>query len=404
MEERVQFVVAASSGLFRITELCDLYGISRKTGYKWLGRYDPEDLSTLADQSRAPLSCPHVMPDDVREELLKTRKAHHFWGARKVRARVAEQRPDLAERLPAASTVGDLLRRSGLVEPRRRRSRAAHPESSPLVAEVPNDVWCVDFKGEFRTQDRVLCYPLTATDACTRFLLMCKGLPSTRHEGARAAFERLFAEVGLPVAIRSDNGGPFCSHAIGGLSRLSVWWMRLGIRHDRIRPASPQENSRHERMHRTLKAETTRPPAANAVAQQRVFDDFRHEFNWVRPHEALGQRTPGSLWTPSVRALPARLPAPEYPGHMKVRSVRCSGAIKFAGSLVFVSEVLAHERVAIEEIEDGVWHLHFCNTLLASLDQRTMRLVPSMPILPKTQRSPKATPGDVAGRATGLDA
>lgn len=386
MVERTEFVVAASSGLFRMVELCERYGISRKTGYKWLARYDAEDLSTLADRSRAPHSCAHEMPEDMRRELLRLRGAHSTWGPRKILARLAMDRPELVDRLPAASTVGDLLKRSGLVKPRRRRVVSGHPGSSPLEATSPNDVWCVDFKGEFRTQDRVLCYPLTVTDGFSRYLLLCKGQLSTEHVGARAAFERLFAEVGLPVAIRSDNGCPFCSMALHGLSRLSVWWMRLGIRHDRIRPGSPQENGQHERMHRTMKAEATWPPAADICGQQLVFDSFQHEYNWVRPHEALGQRVPGSVWMPSLRPLPARLPAPEYPGYMKVRSVRPHGDIKFAGDLVFVSEVLAHERVGLEEIDDGVWHLYFCNTLLGSLDERTMRLVPSMPRLPKSKR------------------
>lgn len=384
MEERVQFVMAARGGHFGVSQLCREYGISRKTAYKWLGRYDGEHLATLQDRSRAPHTCPHAMPEDVRAALVGARKAHRFWGPRKILAYLAE-RSDLVDRLPAASTAGDLLKRLGLVEPRRRRSRYPHPGSSPLEAKEPNDVWCVDFKGEFKTRDGVWCYPLTVTDGHSRLLLMCDALPSTAHNGAQAAFQHLFAEVGLPLAIRSDNGCPFCSSAINGLSRLSVWWTKLGIAHQRIRPASPHENGQHERMHRTLKAETTRPPAQDARAQQRRFDDFRYEFNEIRPHEAIGMKPPITLWTPSPRSLPERLPGPDYDGHMLVRTVRHSGEMKFAGSMVFVSEVLVGEKVALEEVDDGIWHLRFYNTLLARLDRRTMRLVPIIPKITKSK-------------------
>lgn len=391
MQERAQFVVAASSGQFSITQLCEHYGISRKTAYKWLGRYDGLDLATVQDRSRAPHSCPNALPDGIRAMVLATRKAHKHWGPRKIVAHLACD-PALAGRLPAASTAGDWLKQAGLVEARRRRRRSRHPGCAPLVADEPNEVWCIDFKGEFVTGDRAWCYPLTVTDAFSRYLLTCRGLPSTAHDGAQPELRRLFAEVGLPRAIRSDNGCPFCSPGINGLSRLSVWWIKLGIEHQRIRPGNPQENGRHERMHRTLKAETARPPAQNAAAQQLLFDEFRHEYNEVRPHEAIGLRPPVSLWTPSPRPLPERIPGPEYAGHTLVRSVRQNGEIKFAGSMVFVSGVLSGERIALEEVDDGIWHIHFYDALLAAIDQRTMRLTPIMPKVVTPEAIPR-TPG-----------
>lgn len=392
MNERAHFAFACESELYSMTELCRQYGISRKTGYKWLARYRQEGVSGLAEHSRAPQTCPHRMPLDVETALREERGNHPHWGPRKLLARLAVNQPELAERLPAASTVGDLLKRVGLVEARKRRSRPVHSGASPLkqVATAPNDVWSVDFKGEFRTQDSCLCYPLTVSDALSRYLLACDGLSSTAYEGTQSAFEQLFGRVGLPLAIRSDNGAPFCSQAIGGLSRLSVWWMKLGIVHQRIKPGKPQQNGRHERMHRTLKAETARPPAEDHKRQQERFDAFRKEYNELRPHEALGMKTPAAIWTPPTRSLPASLPEPVYSGHMEIRSVRHNGEIKFLGQRLFLSETLAHERVALEEVEDGVWSLFFYNNLLARLDQRNMRFVSAGTVAPAEPDKPAA--------------
>jgi transposase InsO family protein len=343
MDERVKFVAAYREGLFTLVELCERFGVSRKTGYKWLGRYEAHGAAGLAERSSAPHTCPRTTPEAVRQAVIAQRRAHPSWGPRKLLVRLAQEQPQLvsqAGKLPVASTVGQILKAAGLVQAHKRRARPVHPGSGPLVAEQPNDVWCADFKGEFRTGDGGWCYPLTVSDACSRYLLACRGLPSTQHAGAQEAMERLFAEVGLPEAIRTDNGCPFCSQAILGLSRLSVWWMKLGIAHQRIRPGKPQDNPRHERMHRTLKAQTTRPPAANAQGQQARFDGFQHEYNHERPHESLAMRTPASVWTPSRRPLPATLPTPEYAAHMQVRVVHSGGTIKLRGKVVFVSEVL----------------------------------------------------------------
>lgn len=285
----------------------------------------------------------------------------------------------MKEKLPAASTVGDMLKRAGLVEKRRKRTRPGDHGSVPLCAPEPNDVWSADFKGEFLTKDANYCYPLTLTDACSRYLLGCDAKSSTEHAGAQESFERIFAEVGLPTAIRTDNGCPFCSTAIAGLSRLSVWWMKLGIVHQRIQRGKPQQNGRHERMHRTLKAETARPPAQNLKQQQERFDRFRDEYNQKRPHEALGMQTPGSLWRPSPRSLPAEMPGPQYPGHLVVRSVDRSGNLNFRGHHYHISPVLANEKMALEEVDDGVWSVIFYNTLLARLDEQTLRIVHAPP-------------------------
>jgi len=372
MNERLKFIAAHQSGLYSMSELCEHFGTSRKTGYKWLARYDEEGVDGLKDRSHAPRECPHRMEAAVEAALLSARRAHPTWGPRKLLPWLSRHRPELE--LPAASTAGDLLARHGLVELRSRRSRPKHPRTPLLDAEAPNQVWTADFKGEFRTRDGRYCYPLTVADAHTRFLLCCDALLSTGTIGAQASFERLFREYGMPKAIRTDNGTPFSSPALCGLSRLNVWWIKLGIAHQRIQPGKPQENGAHERMHRTLKAETTRPPDLNQIAQQKRFDGFRGEFNVERPHEALGQVPPASLYTASTRTMPPVLPKPEYPGQYEKRSVRHTGAFRFRGREIFLSEVLASEWIGLEEIGDGVWSLYFCDYLLARMDERTFKL------------------------------
>ncbi len=376
MDERVRFVTAYEGGVFGVSELCREYGVSRKTGYKWLARYKECGIDGLHDLSRAPHSCPHRMCEDVAEALLAARRTHPHWGTRKLIAHLARRNPHIAQRLPAASTAFDLLNRSGLVTPRKTRRRPHHPGSTPLVAEQPNDVWSIDFKGEFRTKDGSMCYPLTVKDAHSRYLLACEALPSVACRGVRPVLDRLFAEVGIPKAMRSDNGAPFCSPAIGGLSKLSVWWMKSGIAHQRTRPATPQDNPRHERMHRTLKEQTARPAADNLLLQQSRFDGFRQEYNHERPHEALEMRTPASAWRPSELTMPVCPQLPDYPGYMEVRTVHHKGEIKFLGHRYFVSEVLAREQVALEEVDDGIWSLFFLDRLLGRLDQAKRRLVP----------------------------
>jgi transposase InsO family protein len=270
------------------------------------------------------------------------------------------------------------LKREGLVDPRRRKRRPTHPGASPIEAKVPGEVWTADFKGEFRLKSGTYCYPLTVQDACSRMLLACVGLESTAHSGAEEVFRRLFCKHGLPRSIRTDNGAPFASHALCGLSRLSVWWIKLGIEPDRIQPGCPQQNGRHERMHRTLKAETTRPPEATFSDQQDRFDDFQTEYNDVRPHQALDGAVPKSRYAPPRvlldRTMPAHCPEPQYPGHLEVRKVGASGAVRFKGRWLFVSQVLTAEHVGLEEIDDGVWNLLFGEVLLGRLDERNWTL------------------------------
>lgn len=372
MDERMKFVVLAQEGLYSMTELCERFGISRQAGYTRLRRYEQEGIAGLSSRSHAPKSCPHRMTEEVRTALLKARKAHPEWGPRKILVWLRPRQPELE--LPAASTVGDLYKREGLVESRPHRRKWPHPGRVTHTVEAANQLWNADFKGEFRMGDGTMCYPLTVTDTHTRYLLACDGLSSTAHSGACASFQHLFRERGLPQAIRSDNGGPFCTKAIAGLSRLSVWWTQLGIKHERIEPAHPEQNGSHERMHRTLKAGTLRPPAANVQVQQERFDSFRCEFNDERPHQALEMQTPSSLYVACERDMPEQIAPPEYAGHCVVRRVRGNGILYFRDRTIFLSELLIGLDVALEEIEDGVWSIYFYDLLLARLDERTGEL------------------------------
>lgn len=374
MDERAQFITAFRDGCYTMTELCERYRISRKTGYKWVARVEAEGRAGLRDRSRAPHTCPHRMDAAVAARLRSAREAHPDWGPRKLVSRLARDFPAIA--WPAPSTVGDLLVREGLVTPRRRRRRPAlHPGAPPVQTAAPNDVWTTDFKGEFRTQDGRWCYPHTLADHHTRFLLDCHGLASPTARGARQVFERAFRTYGLPRAIRSDNGAPFATTGLHGLSQLSVWWMQLGIQHQRSRPGKPQDNGAHERMHRTLKAATLRPPKPTMAAQQRAFNAFRTLYNTERPHETLQGDTPAMHYAASPRAYPSRIPPVEYPGHFLVRRVCTSGAFRFRGRSLFLTKTLAQLPVGLEEIEDAVWSIYFGTVLIARLDERDWSIV-----------------------------
>jgi len=372
MDQRARFVADCQHGLYGMTELCARYGISRKTGYKWLARYDAGGTPALADRSHAPHHCPHRIAADVAALLCAARTRYPRWGPAKLLDWLAPRHPAIA--WPAVSTVGDLFTRRGLVTPRRRRHYSPHPGVVPLVTAAPNDLWTVDFKGQFRTGDGVYCYPLTLADQHTRYLLACHGLPSTRGATARTVLERAFRTYGLPRAIRSDNGVPFATTAIHGLSPLNVWWLRLGIPHQRIQPGCPQQNGAHERMHKTLKAETCRPPRATGRAQQRAFDTFRHEYNEDRPHSALGGRPPASQYVGSPRPYPDRLPPLEYPGHFLLRRVSHCGTFHFQGRLHFLSKTLNSHYIGLEEIDTGIWSIYFGTVLLARFDERDHRI------------------------------
>lgn len=377
MTQRCTFVLEHQTGHFSMTELCQRFNISRKTGYKWLQRYRDGGIEALKDQSRAPKHCPHRTDETVATLLIETRHAHPRWGPRKLLDYLQPRHANID--FPAASTVGDLLKREGLIKPRRPRRQHRHPGSRPLVAQAPGQVWTADFKGEFRLGSGHYCYPLTIQDAYSRYVLACQGLPSTAHGGVQPVFEDLFARWGLPQMIRTDNGSPFASTGLAGLSRLSVWWIQLGILPDRITPGCPQQNGRHERMHRTLKAETTRPPEACFARQQHRFDTFRRTFNEIRPHQGLAGAVPSSYFAPCQRAMPAGVPAPSYPGHAERRRVSHAGAIKFKGQVVFLSQTLRGHQVALEEVDDGIWNVLFYHVLLGRLDERTAHLHPGSP-------------------------
>ena len=378
MDQRQQLVADALTQLYTPSQLAERYGVSRKTVYKWLERFAEQGIAGLADRSRARHSMAHQTDAQTAEAILALRRAHPYWGARTLRA--ALERRDPGRALPAPSTITALLKRHGLVQARRRRScPMSSPMSTPgysqrLVAEAANDVWCIDFKGEFRLGNRQYCYPLTLSDGYSRYVLECYGLPSTASQPARRRLERLFREYGLPRAIRSDNGGPFVSRAPLGLSRLSLWWMKLGIEHQRIRPAHPEQNGRHERMHRTLKAETARPASQTLAQQQARFDRWRREYNSERPHQGINYAVPSELYHRSHRELPSKLPRAEYAGHCQVRRVAHNGSIRFQGVRVFLSEVLAMEEVGLEEIDEGVWNVLLYTMVLGRLDERDYQL------------------------------
>jgi putative transposase len=378
MDERLEFLREYESELFTMTELAAQYGISRKTAYKWLDRYETAGVLGVADRSRRPHTSPHATDPDLIDALVEHRHRHPRWGAKKL-LRILRRR-DPAAAWPARSTVCALLKQRGLVPVRRRRRR--HPPAPFPLAPITraNDVWTTDFKGEFRTGNGAYCYPLTVRDGFSRFVLRCDALSSPTYETTRRRFERAFAAYGLPDRIRSDNGPPFASTGLAGLSRLSVWWIRLGIRLERIAPGHPEQNGSHEQFHSVLKADTTRPPAADAPAQQRRFTRFCAEYNYVRPHEALHDDVPATHYQPSSRPLPARVPVPEYPGHLEIRRVSPIGQISWGGQLLFVSGALAGEDVAFEEVDDGLWTVYFAHVILGRLDERQRQIHPIAPV------------------------
>ena len=362
VRERAKLVAEFSEGFYSMTELAELYGISRKTGYKWVERFEREVPEALKDRSRAPKSSPTRTEAEIVEELLAMRRRHPTWGPKKLIAWLWDHRRDRS--WPAPSTAGEILKREGLVRARPWRRPLEHPGRSLYRALDPNDLWTADFKGQFRTGDTRYCYPLTVADSVSRYLLGCDALRSCGTQTSRKRFERLFREYGLPRAIRTDNGAPFASVAIGRLSTLSVWWIRLGIKPVLIEPAHPEQNASHERMHRTLKQETARPPQATLSAQQRRFDRFRREYNEQRPHESMGQKPPATFYQHSPRPYPPKLPPMEYPGHFEIRRVGSNGCISWNGQWLHLTQALRDQDVGLEEINDGVWSVSFGPMLL----------------------------------------
>ena len=371
MDEKLSFVVEHLRGEWPMAALCEEWGISRKTGYKWVARYRRDGLAGLEERSRAPRRHGRSMSPAVVDAIVELRRRRPHWGPRKLRAVLMDARPEVV--WPAASTMGDLLRAEGLVSARRRRRRVEGPARPFRDVGGPNDVWCIDFKGWFRTGDGARCDPLTITDAYSRYVLACVIVPP-RTEPVGAAVRGVFERYGVPCALRSDNGVPFAGPGAGGLSRLSVEWVKAGIAVERIEPGQPQQNGRHERMHRTLKEETVRPPAMTVEDQQARFDRFREDFNARRPHEALGQRPPAAFYRRSLRRYPERLEEPWYDADHAVRRVRSDGAIKWGGELVFVSETLRGETVGVAETASGEWLVRFADLELGIIDRRSKKL------------------------------
>lgn len=385
MDQKMQMIGDYLSGEYTSTQLSKMYEVSRKTIYKWIRRYESEGPSGLEEQSRAPRSHPNATPLEKAREIVATKLRHQNWGPKKVVAWLEEHHP--WERWPAASTAGEILRREGLVKSRRKKRRTP-PYTEPFIeCNRPNAVWSADFKGQFKTGDGKLCYPLTITDNNSRYLLCCRGLSRPTFEKTQPWFEWLFKEYGLPEAIRTDNGAPFASVGLGGLTKLSVWFIKLGIRTERIEPGHPEQNGRHERMHRSLKEATANPPQGNILDQQRAFDEFVPEYNFQRPHEALGQKTPASFYRPSLRPYPVKVPKVEYTHDVIVRKVRRNGEIKWKGKLIYVSEALAGEPVALKQKEEHLWEIRFSFYPLGVLNELTGRIMP-----PANQRGRKMLP------------
>ena len=377
MDERMRFLTDYLEDYFSFTELCGRYGISRPTGYKWVQRYVDEGAAGLMEKSRKPGRCPHATPSGLVESILEARRRHPTWGAKKLLKILERSQPHRV--WPARTTVCDILKRHGLIPTRRTRPRPGHPGKPETPMSEPNHIWTADFKGQFKTLDGLYCYPLTVVDGYSRFLLGCQALDGPRSNLTRPVFHRLFREYGLPRIIRTDNGAPFATAtALARLSRLSVWWIRLGIYPELIQPASPHQNGRHERMHRTLKQEATIPPAPSRFGQQYRFTRFRHEYNHERPHEALDQKPPAEHYRPSTRSLPKQPPPLHYPVHWEVRLVSNNGGIRWKVDRVPVSYALRQQYIGFEPIDDGIWEVWFSHLKLGRMDERQHKIIDSL--------------------------
>ena len=374
MDQKLQMITDYLSGNYNPTELSRIYGLSRKTIYKWINRYAQDPQLGLIDRSRAPHSSPTAVTDAVKKAIIETKLRYIHLGPKKVMNYLRRRFPD--QKWPADSTAGVILNEAGLVRPRRRKARVA-PNSLPFAScDAANKVWSADYKGDFKLGNRSRCYPLTVSDNYSRFLLACQGLPNTRSAHAKAVFERLFYAYGLPQAIRTDNGAPFASTAFGGLSCLSSWWIRLGIRPERIEKAKPNQNGRHERMHRSLKHGAINPARYSFKAQQNAFDRYREEYNTIRSHEALGNLVPADLYQPSNRPLTSKLAPIEYDTGFAVRRVRGGGDIKWQGQNIYLSQVLATQRVGFKQISERRWSVYYSFYQLGYWNQSKLRFEP----------------------------
>jgi len=373
MDQRVKFIADCLSGQYSKSELCRAYGISRPTAYKWIKRYHEGKAKGFEELSRAPQHHPNQTCEEVREMIVETKLYRQSWGPKKVLDYLRGNGPELI--WPADSTAGEILKRAGLVKRRVKRQHVSAYSEPFGSCQAPNQTWSADFKGDFALGNHRRCYPLTLSDNFSRYLLLCRALEHPSYAAVRPWFEWAFREYGLPQAIRTDNGAPFASLAIGGVSELSKWWIQLGIRPERIKPGKPSQNGRHERMHRTLKQDV--PPQPTHRRQQNRFDLFLEQYNGQRSHEALGRKTPESVYRASPRSYPGKIPAIEYGPGTTVRGVRYNGEIKWHGDLIYVSQVLAQEPLGLRQIEEEKWEVRYSFHLLGTLDQRTKKILPA---------------------------
>ena len=374
MDQRVECLGDWLSGEYTKMQLSRIYGVSRPTIDKWIARYEHEGPAGLAERSRGRHTQAHAVSPELAQRIVEAKEQRQHWGPKKLMDRLRRLEPEVA--WPADSTAGEILKRAGWVRPRRRRRRVAPREGALAHCQHCHQVWSTDFKGDYRLGNGQRCYPLTISDNHNRYLLACRALARPTGAAVQPWFEWVFREHGLPERIRSDNGAPFASLALGGLSALAAWWVRLGIRPERITPGTPSENGRHERMHRTLKADAIEPPCFDLQAQQQRFDRFVEEYNHERSHESLKRRTPGENYVASPRPYPDKIPPVTYDTGTSVRRVRHNGEIKWNGHLVYVSGVLASEPVGLEPIETGLWEVRYSFHRLGILDERRMTIAP----------------------------
>lgn len=375
MDERISLIADWKSGDYSIMELSEIYGVSRKSIYKWTRRYEELKIDGLKEMSRAPLNHPNQTKEEIIEALIEEKMGHTKWGPKKILSHLQKIRPE--EQWPSVCTVEKWLKRNGLVKQRRVRRRVP-PYSEPfLQCNAPNKVWSADFKGQFRTGDGKWCYPLTLSDNMSRYLLLCRGFESPCYAETRKWFEWAFRKYGLPAAIRTDNGTPFVGRGITGLSRLSVWLIMIGIRPERIECGKPQQNGRHERMHRTLKEETATPAKPNMHQQQIRFEEFRCEYNDERPHESIGMKTPSNVYEVSSKHYPAKILGPHYDEGVDVRRVRDSGEISFQGNYYYLSEILSGQQVGLTEIDEEQYEVKFSFHPICMLNLKEMKVLPT---------------------------
>jgi len=370
MDEKILFIADYLRQVDSFSRLCERFGVSRKTGYKWIERYGQGGAEALEERSRQRHTQATQTPYAVQQAVLQLREHRDTPGPKKIQAMLT--RTHAQEEIPSTTTIYNILKRAGKIEARQ-RVRKVPAQPGPLrCAAMPNELWSADYKGQFKTADGHWCYPLTVMDHASRYLLGCHGLEGTQHEPTQRVFERLFRQYGLPQRIRTDNGVPFASVGMGGLSRLSIWWIRLGICPERIAPGKPQQNGRHERMHRTLKRTLGQPPAANLAQQQRQLDAFREYYNEQRPHEGLDLKSPQGCYSPSAKPFPSRLPELEYPSYFHLSKVHGSGVVYWGGLAIYIGNLFCGEYVGIEATGDGIWDLYFGPVRLGRFDERNV--------------------------------